>query len=67
MRILEEKKDDGDRPEVTEPKAVSEVQRSAVIGETSNQARWRRAQQAHYLGQDESATDLLNQFVYCQY
>lgn len=58
MRILEKKKDDEDRPEVTEPKAVSEVQRSAVIGETSNQARWRRAQQVHSLGQDESATDL---------
>lgn len=61
--MLDKQKDDGDRQEVTEAKAapvqeVQEVQRSAVIGDTGNQARWNRAQQAHYLGQDESATDL---------
>ena len=44
--------------EVKEAKAAPEVQRSGVIGDTGNQARWNRAQQAHYLGQDESATDL---------
>jgi hypothetical protein len=58
--MLDKQKDDGDRQEVTEAKAapVQEVQRSAVIGDTGSQARWNRAQQAHYLGQDESATDL---------
>ena len=56
--MLDKEKDQGDRPEVTEAKAAPEVQRSGVIGDAGNQARWNRAQQAHYLGQDESATDL---------
>lgn len=34
------------------------AQRSGVIGENVNQARWRQTQQAHILEQGESATDL---------
>ncbi len=56
--MLDKQKDEGDKQEVKEVKALPEVQRSGVIGDTGNQARWNRAQQAHYLGQDESATDL---------
>lgn len=36
-----------------------EVQRSGVIGDTGNQARWSRAQEVHNLG-DESATGLFS-------
>ena len=59
--MLDKQKDQGDRQEVTEAKAAPEVQKNAVIGDTGNQARWNRAQQAHYLGQDESATDLFHE------
>lgn len=59
--MLDKEKDQGDRQEVKEAKAAPEVQRSGVIGDTGNQARWNRAQQAHYLGQDESATDLFRE------
>jgi|JI9StandDraft_1071089.scaffolds.fasta_scaffold53600_3 hypothetical protein len=59
--MLDKEKDQGDRQEVTEAKAAPEVQRSGVIGDTGNQARWNRAQQVHYLGQDESATDLFHE------
>ncbi|MBA4050199.1 MAG: hypothetical protein C0464_04270 [Cyanobacteria bacterium DS2.008] len=59
--MLDKQKDQGDRQEVTEAKAAPEVQKNAVIGDTGNQARWNRAQQAHYLGQDESATDLFRE------
>jgi len=58
LGMLDKQKDEGDKPEVKEAKARPEAQRSGVIGDTCNQARWTRAQQAHYLGQDESATDL---------
>ena len=52
-------KDKGDQGErLPEVKPAPEVQRSAVIDEGSNQARWERAQAVHYLGQDESATGL---------
>lgn len=56
--MLDKQKDPDDRSEVAVEKAAPAVQRGAVIGDTGNQARWNRAQQAHYLGQDESATDL---------
>lgn len=56
--MLDKEKEQGDRQEVNEVKAAPEVQRSGVIGDAGNQARWNRVQQAHYLGQDESATDL---------
>jgi len=51
-------KSQGDRPVQPEVQVAPEVQRSAVIAENSNQARWSRTQQAHYLEQDESATGL---------
>ncbi len=51
-------KTQGDRPVQPEVQVAPEVQRNAIIAENSNQARWSRTQQAHYLEQDESATGL---------
>lgn len=56
--MLDKHKDQSDQKEVSESKTAAELQRHAVLGETADQARWNRAQQAHYLGQNESATDL---------
>lgn len=53
-----DKQKNHDSREVEDAKAAPEVQCSGVIRDIGNQARWNRAQQAHYLGQDESATDL---------
>ena len=55
---LRDKGGQGERlPEI---KASPEVQSSAVIDDSGNQARWERAQAFHNLGQDESATELFN-------
>lgn len=56
--MSDKQKDQGDRQEVTEAKAAPEVQRSAVIADGNNQARWLRAQQLHSSDQNKSATDM---------
>lgn len=56
--MSDKQKDQGDHQEVTEAKAAPEVQRSAVIADGNNQARWLRAQQLHSSDQNKSATDM---------
>lgn len=56
--MSDKQKDQGDHQEVTEAKAAPEVQRSAVIADDNNQARWLRAQQMHNSDQNKSATDM---------
>jgi hypothetical protein len=59
--MLDKQKEQGDKQESAKANAAPELQRGAVIGDTSNQARWNRAQKAHYLDQDQSATELFRE------
>lgn len=56
--MLDKQKDQGDKYESAKANDAPELQRGAVIGDSGSQARWNRGQQAHYLEQDESATEL---------